>query len=207
MEPNAEISTPVAPGAAQPLRRELRSWGRDLVIALSLAIVIIIFFYPPVKGEGTSIAPQISDQERIFINKFVCRFEPIGRGDVVVFWYPLDRSKSFIKRVVGLPDDTVEMRRGSVYINGQRLPEPYVPSRFVDLTGYGPVRIPGNTYFVMGDDRISSNDSRVFGPVPSGFIYGKAVFAYWPWDRFGTLSESADELVRSNSLSKSPEYN
>ena len=110
MEPNAELSTTVAPGAAQPLRRELRSWGRDLVIALSLAIVIIIFFYQPVKVEGTSMTPLISDQERIFINKFVYRFEPIGRGDVVVFWYPLDRSKSFIKRVVGLPEDTVEIR-------------------------------------------------------------------------------------------------
>ena len=109
----------VAPEATQPLRRELRSWGRDLVIALSLAIVIIIFFYQPVKVEGTSMTPLISDQERIFINKFVYRFEPIERGDVVVFWYPLDRSKSFIKRVVGLPGDTVEIRDGQVYVNGK----------------------------------------------------------------------------------------
>src|SRR6202790_2251034 len=132
MEPNAEISTTVAPGAAPPLRREIRSWGRDLVIALSLAIVIIIFFYQPVKVEGTSMTPQISDQERIFINKFVYRFEPIERGDVVVFWYPLDRSKSFIKRVVGLPDDTVEIRDGRVFVNGKRLTEAYVPPEFVD---------------------------------------------------------------------------
>ena len=108
MEPNSEISTTVAPEPTQPLRRELRSWGRDLVIALSLAVVIIIFFYQPVKVEGTSMTPLISDQERIFINKFVYRFEPIERGDVVVFWYPLDRSKSFIKRVVGLPEDKAD---------------------------------------------------------------------------------------------------
>ena len=111
MEPNSEISNPVAPDATPPLRRELRNWGRDLVIALSLAVVIIIFFYQPVKVEGTSMTPLISDQERIFINKFVYRFEPIERGDVVVFWYPLDRSKSFIKRVVGLPGDTVRNSR------------------------------------------------------------------------------------------------
>ena len=83
------------------LRHELRSWTRDLAVALGLALVIIIFLYQPVKVEGTSMAPLLSDQERIFINKFVYRFEPIERGDVVVFWYPLDRSKSFIKRVIG----------------------------------------------------------------------------------------------------------
>src|SRR6201988_665814 len=127
MEPNAEITTTVAPEAKQPLRRELRSWGRDLVIALSLAIVIIIFFYQPVKVEGTSMTPLISDQERIFINKFVYRFEPIQSGDVVVFWYPLDRSKSFIKRIIALPDEVVQIRSGVVYLNGKLLPEPYVP--------------------------------------------------------------------------------
>src|SRR5690242_15586337 len=127
MEPNAEISTTLAPGAAQPLRRELRSWGRDLVIALTLAIVIIIFFYQPVKVEGTSMTPLISDQERIFINKFVYRFEPIERGDVVVFWYPLDRTKSFIKRVIALPGESVEIRQGMVYVDGEEIKEPYVP--------------------------------------------------------------------------------
>jgi signal peptidase I len=188
------------------LHRELKAWARDLVIALGLAMVIIVFFYQPVKVEGTSMAPLLSDQERIFINKFVYHFEPIERGDVIVFWYPLDRSKSFIKRVVGLPGDQVEVRNGRVYINGKPFDESYVPPQFVDMSAYGPFRVPVDEYFVMGDHRISSNDSRIFGPVPAGFIYGKAVFAYWPWDRFGTLSESADELVRSNSLSKSPEY-
>ena len=141
MEPNAEISTTVAPGPAQPLRREIRSWSRDLVIALSLAIVIIIFFYQPVKVEGTSMTPQISDQERIFINKFVYRFEPIERGDVVVFWYPLDRSKSFIKRVVGLPEDTVEIREGQVYLNSKLLQEPYIPPESEDYGTNPPTQI------------------------------------------------------------------
>jgi len=194
MEPNSEITTTVAPDATPPLRRELRSWGRDLVIALSLAVVIIIFFYQPVKVEGTSMTPLISDQERIFINKFVYRFEPIERGDVVVFWYPLDRSKSFIKRVVGLPNDTVEIREGQVYLNGKYLPEPYVPPESADMNNLSATRIPKGEYFVMGDHRISSNDSRIFGPVPRNYIYGKAVFAYWPVDHFGSIPVFADSV-------------
>src|ERR1700752_3000037 len=114
------------------LRNEIRVWTRDLLIAIGLALVIIVFLYQPVKVEGTSMAPLLSDQERIFINKFVYRFEPIERGDVVVFWYPLDRSKSFIKRVVGLPGEEVEIRQGIVYVNGRALEEPYVPPQYED---------------------------------------------------------------------------
>src|ERR1700739_3070190 len=179
------------------LHRELKAWARDLVIALGLAMIIIVFFYQPVKVEGTSMAPLLSDQERIFINKFVYHLEPIGRGDVVVFWYPLDRTKSFIKRVVGLPGDEVEIRRGRVYINGNTLEEPYVPSQYIDTAAYGPVQIPRDEYFVMGDHRISSNDSRIFGPVPSAFFYGNAVSAYCPWPQFGSISSvNASESSR-----------
>jgi signal peptidase I len=170
------------------LRNEIRVWTRDLLIAIGLALVIIVFLYQPVKVEGTSMAPLLSDQERIFINKFVYRFEDIHRGDVVVFWYPLDRSKSFIKRVIGLPGETVDIRHGLLYVNGQLIPEPYVPPQYTDVTDFGPVKVPKDSYFVMGDHRISSNDSRVFGPVASQFIYGRAVFAYWPVDHFGSLS-------------------
>jgi len=174
-----------------PLRRELRSWTRDLAIALGLAIVVMIFLYQPVKVEGTSMFPLLSDQERIFINKFVYRFEPIERGDVVVFWYPLDRSKSFIKRIVGLPGETIEIRMGHVYINGEELADQYVPPGYLDGSNSAPRKIPPDSYFVMGDHRDSSNDSRVFGPVPRQFIYGKAVFAYWPVDHFGSLSSTS----------------
>ena len=176
------------PAPLLSLRNEIRVWTRDLLIAIGLALVIIVFLYQPVKVEGTSMAPLLSDQERIFINKFVYRFEPIQRGDVVVFWYPLDHSKSFIKRVVGLPGEAVEIRQGAVYVNGKIVPEPYVPPQYEDLSDYGPMRVPKDNYFVMGDHRISSNDSRVFGPVASRFIYGRAVFAYWPVDHFGSLS-------------------
>jgi signal peptidase I len=183
---NSLAATPVPAGSA--LRHEIRVWTRDLLIAIGLALVIIVFLYQPVKVEGTSMAPLLSDQERIFINKFVYRFEPIERGDVVVFWYPLDRSKSFIKRVLALPGETIEIRRGAVFVNGHMVPEPYVPPQYADVSDFGPVRVPQGSFFVMGDHRISSNDSRVFGPVASQYIYGRAVFAYWPVDHFGSLS-------------------
>jgi signal peptidase I len=179
----AERSAPL-----RSLRNEIRVWTRDLLIAIGLALVIIVFLYQPVKVEGTSMAPLLSDQERIFINKFVYRFEPIQRGDVVVFWYPLDRSKSFIKRVVGLPGETVLIRQGAVYVDGKIVPEPYVPPQYEDLSDFGPKLVPPDSYFVMGDHRISSNDSRVFGAVASRYIYGRGVFAYWPVDHFGSLS-------------------
>jgi signal peptidase I len=194
-QPANPTQAPTTEGSSSSsLRRELRSWARDLLLALGLAMVIIVFLYQPVKVEGTSMAPLLTDQERIFINKFVYRFEPIGRGDVVVFWYPMDRSKSFIKRVVGLPGEMVEIRQGQVYVDGKRLEEAYVPPRFADTSNYGPIRVPPGEFFVMGDHRASSNDSRVFGPVPHRYIYGKAVFAYWPVDRFGSIPPYAEQL-------------
>src|SRR5580700_9817850 len=134
---NSGSPSPAENASVPQLRHDLRSWTRDLAVALGLALVIIIFLYQPVKVEGTSMAPLLSDQERIFINKFVYHFEPIERGDVIVFWYPLDRSKSFIKRVVGLPGETVEIRSGHLYVNGQDLPDPYVPASYLDGSSYG----------------------------------------------------------------------
>src|SRR6202171_3236242 len=193
--PVVGASEPAAAGAGQTfsLPRELRAGTRDLLLALALAMVIIIFLYQPVKVEGTSMAPLLSDQERIFINKFVYRFEAIHRGDVVVFWYPLDRSKSFIKRVIALPGETVQIRQGVVMVNGKVIPEPYVPAQYEDANDYGPDRVPKDSYFVMGDHRISSNDSRVFGPVATRFIYGRAVFAYWAGGPFGSLAMTEAE--------------
>ena len=191
-----DITNPGSPNSSEnvsgpQLRQDLRSWTRDLAVALGLALVIIVFLYQPVKVEGTSMAPLLSDQERIFINKFVYRFEPIERGDVIVFWYPLDRSKSFIKRVIGLPGETIELRGGRLFINGKERPEVYIPAGYIDGSSYGPMTVPGDEYFVMGDHRDSSNDSRVFGPVGRPYIYGKAVFAYWPVDHFGSLTSTS----------------
>lgn len=166
------------------------AWLRDVLFAIVLALVIIAFVYQPVKVEGTSMAPHLADQERIFINKFVYQLGPIQRGDVVVFRYPLDPKKSFIKRVVGLPGETVEIRRGVVYVNGIPLREDYLTDGDFDRESYPPVTLPAEYYFVLGDRRRSSNDSRSWGAVHRSFIYGKAVFAYWPPERFGPIEST-----------------
>lgn len=164
---------------------ETRYWLRDIILSVLLAFIVIVFFYQPVQVEGTSMMPHLENHERIFINKFVYRFEPIERGDIVVFRYPLDPSKSYIKRVIGLPGDEVSIRDGHVLVNGKPLNEPYVPTSYLDEQNYPAVRVEPNHYFVLGDHRSSSNDSRVWGTVDRHYIYGKAVFVYWPLGQVG----------------------
>ena len=163
------------------------AWMRDLVISLAISAFIIVFLYQPVKVEGTSMMPSLDDQERIFINKFVYRIEPIQRGDIVVFRYPRDPSKSFIKRVIGVAGDHIRIIDGHVYLNSKMLVEEYVPAVYQDGRSYPEVIVPADTYFVLGDHRSLSNDSRDFGPVDATYIYGKAVFGYWPMDKLGRL--------------------
>jgi signal peptidase I len=169
------------------LRPLLRSWTRDLLISLAISGFIILFLYQPVKVEGTSMLPGLQDQERIFINKFVYHFESVERGDVVVFRYPHDPAKSYIKRVIGVPGDHIRIELGRVYVNGRRLTENYVPRSFMDGRSYPEIVVPDHSYYVLGDHRSMSNDSREFGPVDESFIYGKAVFVYWPVDKLGVL--------------------
>jgi len=173
---------------APPARGMVLSvWLRDLIISLAISCFIIIFLYQPVKVEGTSMMPSLEDQERIFVNKFVYRLEPIQRGDIVVFRYPRDPSKSFIKRVIGLAGDRIQIDAGRVFVNDKLLDEDYVPRAYEDLRSYPEVLVPPDCYFVLGDHRSLSNDSRDFGPVNQSFIYGKAVFGYWPMDKMGRV--------------------
>lgn len=162
-------------------------WARDLLVSLAISAFIIIFLYQPVKVEGTSMMPGLEDQERIFVNKFVYRWEPIQRGDIVVFRYPRDTSKSYIKRVIGVAGDRIRIENGQVYVNNEPLDEDYVPSEYADARSYPETTVPPNSYFVLGDHRTMSNDSRDFGPVKERYIYGKAVFGYWPMEKLGRL--------------------
>jgi signal peptidase I len=177
------------PGSPRRFVGRLNAWGwlRDLVVSIVIAALIIVFLYQPVKVEGTSMMPWLTDQERIFINKFVYKFEDIQRGDVVVFWYPMDTSKSYIKRVVGLPGEAVKIVNGSVYIDGKLLDEPYVVTDYTDQQSYPVVKVEPEHFYVLGDHRNSSNDSRSWGTVPREYIYGKAVLVYWPVDKFKVL--------------------
>jgi signal peptidase I len=164
-----------------------RSWSRDLVISFAIAVFIILFLYQPVRVEGTSMLPVLEDQDRLFINKFVYRFEDIHREDVVVFLYPHDHTKSYIKRVIALPGDDLQIDHGKVWVNGVAIQEPYVPVKYQDDRSQPEMIVPPGEYFLMGDHRVISSDSRDFGPVPRQLIYGKASFVYWPMDQAGVV--------------------
>ena len=168
------------------------SWFRDLVFSVLIAVVMIVFIYQPVKVEGTSMMPTLTNEERIFINKFTYKFGlgSIERGDTVVFWYPQDTTKSYIKRVIGIPGDRIRVDGGQVYVNGQELAEDYVPKDYRDESSWRDGQeqvVPEGRYFVLGDHRNQSSDSRMWGYVPRENIYGKAVFVYWPLDKMGRV--------------------
>jgi signal peptidase I len=155
-------------------------WLRDLLVSGAISVLIITFLYQPVRVEGTSMLPRLEDRDRLFINKFVYHIESIQRGDVVVFHYPLDPEKSYIKRVIALPGDRLSIDHGQVWLNGKPLHEGYVPERFRDSRSMAEMVVPDDSYFMMGDHRSISSDSREFGTVERDLVYGKAVFVYWP---------------------------
>jgi len=181
--PGAGIPAPAAPAKGSCLGL----WVRDIVISAAVSILIITFLYQPVRVEGTSMLPRLEDHDRLFINKFVYRISSIHRGDVVVFHYPRDPEKSYIKRVIGLPGDRIYIDRGRVYLNGKLLRESYVPEEYRDTRSMADLIVPDDTYFMMGDHRSISSDSREFGPVDRDLIYGKAVFVYWPTKDAGVV--------------------
>jgi signal peptidase I len=155
-------------------------WVRDLLVSAIASILIITFLYQPVRVEGTSMLPRLEDRDRLFINKFVYHISSIERGDVVVFHYPRDPEKSYIKRVIAIPGDRLRIDHGVVWLNGKRQREAYVPEEFRDSKSLAEMVIPDDTFFMMGDHRSISSDSREFGPVERSLVYGKAVFVYWP---------------------------
>ena len=161
---------------------EARLLTRDLVFALMIMALVLVFVIQPVKVEGTSMLPRLHDGERIFVNKMIYYGLPeLERGDIVVFWYPDDPTKSYIKRVIGLPGETVQLRGGRILINGKELQEPYLdPALNAALDDRPPVYVKPHYFFVMGDNGDNSSDSRTWGLVPEKYIYGKALFRYWP---------------------------
>jgi signal peptidase I len=159
----------------------------DLSVAVLFCFFLITFVAQAFRVQGTSMLPVLEDSERIIVNKLGYRLHSVERGDVVVFWYPRDPSVSFIKRVVGLPGDTIEIRGGVVYVNGAAMREDYLAPAYRDDEIYRPVLVPKGYYYVLGDHRNSSNDSRSWGEVPEKYIYGKAVFRFWPLSKIGFI--------------------
>ncbi|MGQ0541681.1 MAG: signal peptidase I, partial [Blastocatellia bacterium] len=184
------------------LRRESRQglWFeslrlfRDIFLIIVVFILLGVFAVQPVVVEGTSMLPQLHDGERLLVNKLVyykiksVRWGHLERGDIVVFWYPDDPDKSYVKRVIGLPGETVAIRNGQVFINGTQLNEPYLDTiHNQNLRDNMTTEVEKHYYFVMGDNRDNSSDSRVWGLVPEKYIYGKAFFRYWKPQNMGFL--------------------
>jgi signal peptidase I len=154
------------------------------IFAAVLSLIIITFVVQAFYIPSGSMEPTLMVNDRILVAKFLYRFEPVARGDVIVFRYPLNPSRDFVKRVMGLPGNRVQLKEGVVYVNGQRISEKGYTIK-PDYGNYGPVTVPRADYFVLGDNRNNSEDSRFFGYVPRANIIGKAIFIYWPPQRIG----------------------
>lgn len=180
---------------------------RDVFLIIVVFILLGVFAVQPVVVEGTSMLPQLHDGERLLVNKLVyykwrsVSWGHLERGDIVVFWYPSDPDKSYVKRVIGLPGETVEVRNGKVFINGRELAEPYIDTIHNQNLKENVIKsVDQHYYFVMGDNRDNSSDSRVWGLVPEKYIYGKAFFRYWKPSNVGFLEHGEYDIPEPKSL-------
>ena len=162
------------------VQEEIVAWVRTLFSAAVYAILIVTFGFQVARVEGLSMAPTLEDQDRLIVNKLVYRIGDPRRGDIVMLYYPVDPSKSFVKRVIAEEGDTVRIIEGRVYVNDIPLQDDYVPAEFRSHDDYGPKVIDQGYYFVMGDHRNNSSDSRTWGYVPKRYIIGKVQLRWWP---------------------------
>ncbi len=197
------------------LRRESRQgiWTESLRLFRDIFLIIVVFILfgvfavQPVVVEGTSMLPQLNDGERLLVNKLVYyKFQGVSwghleRGDIVVFWFPKEPDKSYVKRIIGLPGEMVEVRNGKVFIDGQELNEDYLDTEHnQSLPTFPAKRVEDHHYFVMGDNRDNSSDSRYWGLVPEKYIYGKAFFRYWKPSNMGFLEHGAYDVNEAEKL-------
>jgi signal peptidase I len=192
VEATSEQPLEPAPKPRNKRRRALVEWGVILVVALLAALLLRTFVIQPYFIPSASMEPTLMVGDKVLVNKLSYDLHPIHRGDVIVFKKPPDDNtpgiKDLIKRVIGLPGETIAGRNGQIYINGNLLNEPWLPKVDRDTTStFGPVQIPAGEYFVMGDNRADSSDSRVFGPITKSLVVGRAFIKVWPPSRIGTL--------------------
>lgn len=198
-------AVPASGGGGRAGRSALLEYAVIAVVAIGLALVIQAFLVKPYRIPSPSMVDTLLPGDRVLVDRISYRFKEVERGDIVVFRYPENRDVAFIKRVVGLPGDRLQAREGRLYVNGVPQDEPYVheTNGVTDpTTPAGPVdgttmlhpwslaeeyTVPSNCYFVMGDNRTNSDDSRVWGPVPAEDVIGSAFFIYWPLGRLGPM--------------------
>jgi signal peptidase I len=180
---------------------------RDLLLVFAFFILFGVFIAQPVVVEGTSMLPNLHEGERLIVDKLIYyKFKSfsaghIERGDVVVFWYPVNPDQSFVKRVIGMPGETVEIRNGQVFVSGKQISEPYLdPANTASMGSLNSTLVTSGHYFVMGDNRDNSSDSRVWGLVPEKYIYGKVFFRYWSPANIGIIGKGDTQFV--NDLNK-----
>lgn len=176
------MSQPIQTGDV-PIWRDLLE---SVVLAVVLAAVLRFFIIQPFYIPSASMEPTLFVNDRIIVNMLLYRFSPPKRGDIIVFRYPVDPSRDFIKRVVALEGETVEVKQGYLFVNGRRLDEPYLPKQA--MSDFAPKKVPPGNFFVMGDNRNNSDDSRVWGPLPRQNIIGKAFVIFWPPGRMRIIS-------------------
>ncbi len=174
---------------------------RDLLLVFAFFILFGVFIAQPVVVEGTSMLPNLHEGERLIVDKLIYykfksfAFGHLERGDVVVFWYPKNPDQSFVKRVIGLPGEKVDIVKGKVFIDDKELTEPYLdPENNKSTANDKSIYVESNYYFVMGDNRDNSSDSRVWGLVPEKYIYGKVFFRYWSPANIGIIKKGETEL-------------
>jgi signal peptidase I len=189
MEPTVDAPPPqllaplppyAAPNRFAQVQEELVAWIKTLFSAAVYAVLIVTFGFQVARVEGQSMSPTLEDQDRLIVNKFVYRIGDPRRGDIVMLYYPVQPEKSFVKRIIAEENDSVHIVEGRVYVNDIPLNDEYVLSEFRGHDDYGPKTIPDGFYFVMGDHRSNSSDSRHWGMVPKKYIIGKVQLRWWP---------------------------
>ena len=159
---------------------ELVAWVKTLFSAAVYATLIVTFGFQVARVEGQSMAPTLSDQDRLIVNKLAYRLGPPRRGDIVMLYYPVDPDKSFVKRVIAEEGDTVKIEDGRVYVNDVPMAEDFVPPEYRSHDDHPPIFVKEGYYYVLGDHRNNSSDSRHWGEVPKRYIIGRVQFRWWP---------------------------
>lgn len=171
--------------------REIKEWAQSIAVALILTLIIRTYVVQAFKIPSGSMRPTLMEGDKLFVNKYLYRFEKPRRGDIVVFKFPKDRKKDYIKRLVAFSGETIEIRDGKLLVDGVKQHGPFEKVYYYNHDPYGgpsdKILVPEDSYYVLGDNSSNSTDSRYWGFVPRKNMIGKAVFRWWPPTRIGLV--------------------